>query len=144
MTSFIRLTGIANTVRQAGSHDRLFPDSSKDCLADGWLHWAQYQPRKRMTKKVAAEYDMRLTLFHGRGGTVGRGGGPAKPGRSFRTPAGIGQRQLFRITSRSEMIRFKFGMPDSCRAKSHALPTAVIEATTGAAAPTPRTVGEKP
>ena len=52
-----------------------YSDSGKDAgrLAAAW---GLYEVQENLAK-VADEYDIHLTLFHGRGGTVGRGGGPA-------------------------------------------------------------------
>ncbi len=84
-----------------------YSDSAKDAgaLAAGW---AQYRAQEDLIK-VCAEAGVRLTLFHGRGGTIGRGGGPAKTAL-FSQPPGSLQGGL-RVTVQGEMIRFKFGQP---------------------------------
>ena len=52
-----------------------YSDSAKD--AGTWAaSWAQYQAQELLAA-VAKDYDVHLTFFHGRGGTVGRGGGPS-------------------------------------------------------------------
>jgi len=85
-----------------------YSDSAKDAgsLAAGW---AQYRAQEALIK-TCEEAGITLTLFHGRGGTIGRGGGPAKFAL-FSQPPG----SLFgglRVTEQGEMIRFKFGVPD--------------------------------
>ncbi|MFT7365324.1 MAG: phosphoenolpyruvate carboxylase [Marinobacter psychrophilus] len=102
-----------------------YSDSSKDA-GQMMAAWAQYQAQEALTK-VAAEYDMRLTLFHGRGGTVGRGGGPANRAILSQPPGSVNG--SFRITEQGEMIRFKFGMPDLAVQSLTLYTTAVIEAT---------------
>ncbi len=84
-----------------------YSDSAKDAgaLAAGW---AQYRAQEDLIK-VCAEAGVRLTLFHGRGGTIGRQGGPAMT-CLFSQPPGSLQGGL-RVTVQGEMIRFKFGQP---------------------------------
>ncbi|GAB6013303.1 phosphoenolpyruvate carboxylase [Viscerimonas tarda] len=85
-----------------------YSDSSKDAgsLAAGW---AQYRSQEALIK-TCKEAGIVLTLFHGRGGTIGRGGGPAKVAL-FSQPPGSLQGGL-RVTEQGEMIRFKLGLPD--------------------------------
>lgn len=85
-----------------------YSDSSKDAgsLAAGW---AQYRAQEALLK-TCQDNGIALTLFHGRGGTVGRGGGPAKVAL-FSQPPGSLEHGL-RVTEQGEMIRFKLGMPD--------------------------------
>lgn len=85
-----------------------YSDSAKDAgsLAAGW---AQYRAQEALIK-TCQDAGIALTLFHGRGGTVGRGGGPAKVAL-FSQPPGSLQDGL-RVTEQGEMIRFKLGLPD--------------------------------
>ncbi len=85
-----------------------YSDSSKDAgsLSAGW---AQYRAQEALLK-TCKDNGIALTLFHGRGGTVGRGGGPAKVAL-FSQPPGSLEHGL-RVTEQGEMIRFKLGMPD--------------------------------
>lgn len=85
-----------------------YSDSAKDAgaLAAGW---AQYRAQESLLK-TCNEAGVTLTLFHGRGGTIGRGGGPAKIAL-FSQPPGSLQGGL-RVTEQGEMIRFKLGLPD--------------------------------
>ncbi|MFR9166105.1 MAG: phosphoenolpyruvate carboxylase [Dysgonomonas sp.] len=85
-----------------------YSDSAKDAgsLAAGW---AQYRAQEALIK-TCQEAGVTLTLFHGRGGTIGRGGGPAKVAL-FSQPPGSLQGGL-RVTEQGEMIRFKLGLPD--------------------------------
>lgn len=85
-----------------------YSDSAKDAgsIAAGW---AQYRAQEALIK-TCQDAGIALTLFHGRGGTVGRGGGPAKVAL-FSQPPGSLQHGL-RVTEQGEMIRFKLGLPD--------------------------------
>lgn len=84
-----------------------YSDSAKDAgsLAAGW---AQYSAQEALIKTCQDE-GIALTLFHGRGGTVGRGGGPAKVALMSQPPGSL--KGGLRVTEQGEMIRFKLGMP---------------------------------
>lgn len=85
-----------------------YSDSAKDAgsLAAGW---AQYSGQEALIK-TCEKSGVKLTLFHGRGGTVGRGGGPAKVALLSQPPGSL--KGGLRVTEQGEMIRFKFGVPD--------------------------------
>src|SRR5690554_4519285 len=102
-----------------------YSDSSKDA-GQLMAAWAQYQAQEKLTE-VANRYGVHLTLFHGRGGTVGRGGGPANRAILSQPPGSVNGR--FRITEQGEMIRFKFGLPRLAVQSLTLYTTAVIEAT---------------
>jgi len=84
-----------------------YSDSAKDAgaLAAGW---AQYQSQEALVA-IADEFDVSLTLFHGRGGTIGRGGLPAHAAIYSQPPGSLDGG--FRVTEQGETIRYKFGMP---------------------------------
>jgi phosphoenolpyruvate carboxylase len=102
-----------------------YSDSSKDA-GQMMAAWAQYQAQEKLTE-VANQYGVHLTLFHGRGGTVGRGGGPANRAILSQPPGSVNG--SFRITEQGEMIRFKFGLPRLAEQSLTLYTTAVIEAT---------------
>ncbi len=102
-----------------------YSDSSKDA-GQLMAAWAQYQAQEKLTE-VANRYGVHLTLFHGRGGTVGRGGGPANRAILSQPPGSVNG--SFRITEQGEMIRFKFGLPRLAVQSLTLYTTAVIEAT---------------
>lgn len=85
-----------------------YSDSAKDAgaLAAGW---AQYRAQEALLK-LCDEVGVVLTLFHGRGGTIGRGGGPARVALFSQPPGSL--KGGLRVTEQGEMIRFKLGLPD--------------------------------
>lgn len=102
-----------------------YSDSAKDAgtLAAGW---AQYRAQEALVA-VCRERGVRLLLFHGRGGTVGRGGAPAHMAILSQPPGSVqGQ---FRVTEQGEMIRFKYGLPDIAVQSLQLYVSAVLEAT---------------
>lgn len=102
-----------------------YSDSSKDA-GQMMAAWAQYQAQEQLTE-VASRFGVHLTLFHGRGGTVGRGGGPANRAILSQPPGSVNG--SFRITEQGEMIRFKFGLPRLAEQSLTLYTTAVVEAT---------------
>ncbi len=84
-----------------------YSDSAKDA-GQMAAAWAQYRAMESLTR-LCREKDVSLTLFHGRGGTVGRGGGPAHQAILSQPPGSVGGH--LRVTEQGEMIRFKFGFP---------------------------------
>ena len=69
--------------------------------------WAQYQAQEQLLK-VCAEESVDLTLFHGRGGTIGRGGAPAHAALLSQPPGSL--QGGLRVTIQGEMIRAQLGM----------------------------------
>ena len=101
-----------------------YSDSAKDAgaLAAGW---AQYTAQEALVE-ICAEYDTSLTLFHGRGGTIGRGGLPAHSAILSQPPGSLDGG--FRITEQGETIRYKFGMPELAKRSLGIYARAIIEA----------------
>jgi phosphoenolpyruvate carboxylase len=84
-----------------------YSDSNKD---GGYLaaSWALYQAQETITA-TCDEHGIRLTLFHGRGGTVARGGGPANRAIRAQPPGTL--RGHFRMTVQGETIAAHFANP---------------------------------
>ena len=83
-----------------------YSDSAKDAgrLA---ASWAQYKCQEEMVK-IGKEHDVDLTFFHGKGGTVGRGGNPALYRAILAHPPNTINGR-FRVTEQGEMITQNFG-----------------------------------
>ncbi len=81
-----------------------YSDSNKD---GGYVmsNWALYQGQESITK-VAQKHNIALTIFHGRGGTIARGGGPANRGIRAQPPGSINGR--FRLTEQGEVIAVRY------------------------------------
>ena len=102
-----------------------YSDSAKDA---GQLAacWAQYRAQEELVE-VCDKHKTKLMLFHGRGGTVGRGGGPAHTAILSQPPGSV--RGNIRVTEQGEMIRFKFGSPDVAQRSLQMYLSAVLQAT---------------
>ena len=101
-----------------------YSDSAKDAgmMAAGW---AQYRAMEGLVS-VAERENIKLNLFHGRGGTIGRGGGPAHQAILSQPPGSL--KGGFRVTEQGEMIRFKFGLPEVAIHNFKLYTSAVLEA----------------
>ncbi len=84
-----------------------YSDSAKDAGKFA-ATWAQYKAQEQLVS-LADQHEVKLSLFHGRGGTVGRGGGPVEKAMASQPPGSVKGR--IRVTEQGEMIRYKFGMP---------------------------------
>jgi phosphoenolpyruvate carboxylase len=101
-----------------------YSDSNKDSgfLSSNWeIHKAQ-----KSLQKIAEEYGLNLRIFHGRGGSVGRGGGPAyeailaQPGHSING--------RIKITEQGEVLASKYSLLDLALYHVETITTAVIQA----------------
>jgi phosphoenolpyruvate carboxylase len=102
-----------------------YSDSAKDAGTTA-AAWAQYQAQENLVE-VCRRHGVELLLFHGRGGTVGRGGGPAHAAILSQPPGSVAGR--LRTTEQGEMIRFKFGLPAIAVQNLNLYLAAVLEAT---------------
>ncbi|KAK9823233.1 hypothetical protein WJX72_001252 [[Myrmecia] bisecta] len=102
-----------------------YSDSGKDAgrLAAAW---ALYKCQEAVVE-VCKEFGIRLTLFHGRGGTVGRGGGPMYLAIQSQPPGSV--QGSLRITEQGEMVQAKFGIPAVAERQLEIYTTAVLLAT---------------
>jgi phosphoenolpyruvate carboxylase len=140
----VPLVETANDLRQAGSmlrqllsvpwyreringHQEVmigYSDSAKDVGRFG-AAWELYKAQEAIVEACRAT-GVRLTLFHGRGGSVGRGGGPTYIAIQSQPPGSVEGR--IRVTEQGEMIQAKFGIEEIAVRTLEIYTTATLEA----------------
>ena len=110
-----------------GKHEVMigYSDSAKDA---GFMsaNWAQYRAQEELTA-IAKNHGVQLTLFHGRGGSISRGGAPTQQALFSQPPGSISG--AIRVTEQGEMIRFKFGLEGIALQNLEIYTAATLEAT---------------
>ncbi len=108
-----------------------YSDSAKDAgqLAAAW---ALYRAQEVLVD-VCRQHGVRLTLFHGRGGTISRGGGPTYAAILAQPPGSVNG--SMRVTEQGEVIQHKFGLPEIAERTMNIYTAANLEA---ALAPPPK------
>ncbi|MDX2187598.1 MAG: phosphoenolpyruvate carboxylase [Opitutaceae bacterium] len=101
----------APVLRAQGRHQHImlgYSDSNKDC---GYLtaNWALYRAQEKIVS-VCNENKVRVTLFHGRGGSIARGGGPAAKA-ILAQPVGLLHGGI-RVTEQGEVLSTRYHDPD--------------------------------
>src|SRR5262245_9257974 len=101
-----------------------YSDSAKDVgrLTAGWeLYKAQ-----EAISATCAQHEVHVTLFHGRGGSVGRGGGPTHLALQSQPPGSVDG--TLRVTEQGEMLQALFGFPDIAVRTMEVYTTGTLEA----------------
>lgn len=127
MGRYFGLPEIGNLVSGRGHQEVMigYSDSNKDggYLTSSWM-------LARASESLAPVFDkagVTMQLFHGRGGSVGRGGGSAFEAIRGQPSGTVNGR--IRITEQGEVIAAKFGTPDTARINLEAMATATMLAT---------------
>lgn len=101
-----------------------YSDSAKDAGVMA-ANWGQYRAQEALVE-ISEKNDIKLVLFHGRGGTIGRGGAPAHQALLSQPPGSL--KGGLRVTEQGEMIRFKFGLPKVAIQSLNLYTAAILEA----------------
>jgi phosphoenolpyruvate carboxylase len=127
MGEWMALPVVKELIEQQGRLQEVmlgYSDSNKD---GGFLtsNWELYQAELKLVK-VFEEAGVKLRLFHGRGGTVGRGGGPSYEAILAQPPGTVNGQ--IRLTEQGEIISSKFANPEIGRRNLELLVAATLEA----------------
>jgi len=136
MRAFYELPGIAELVVRSKLGD--FPEQDvmlgySDSNKDGGTftsNWELYRAELALVElfgELGREHGITLRLFHGRGGTVGRGGGPSYQAILAQPPGTVNGQ--IRLTEQGEVIASKYAHPEIGRRNLETLVAATLEAT---------------
>jgi phosphoenolpyruvate carboxylase len=132
MRAYYALPGITAMVVRSGAEQDVmlgYSDSNKD---GGFFtsNWELYRTEVALGEFFATlhrEHGIRMRLFHGRGGTVGRGGGPSYQAILAQPPGTVNGQ--IRLTEQGEVIGSKYANPEIGRRNLETLVAATLEAT---------------
>jgi len=133
MRELYALPGVAALVQRSGGEQDImlgYSDSNKDggIFTSNWeLYRAEIALVEVFDELGARGNPTRLRMFHGRGGTVGRGGGPSYQAILAQPPGTV--RGQIRLTEQGEVIGSKYANPEIGRRNLETLVAATLEAT---------------
>jgi phosphoenolpyruvate carboxylase len=132
MHDLYALPGILDIVKRSGGEQDImlgYSDSNKDggIVTSNWELYCAELALVQVFEPLQSEHDIQLRLFHGRGGTVGRGGGPSYEAILAQPPGTV--RGQIRLTEQGEVIGSKYANPEIGRRNLETLVAATLEAT---------------
>lgn len=132
MREFYSLPGVAALVQRSGGEQDImlgYSDSNKDggIFTSNWELYRAEIALVELFDELATSHGIQLRMFHGRGGTVGRGGGPSYQAILAQPPGTV--RGQIRLTEQGEVIASKYANPEIGRRNLETLVAATLEAT---------------
>jgi phosphoenolpyruvate carboxylase len=132
MREFYALPGVATLVQRSGAEQDImlgYSDSNKDggIFTSNWELYRAEIALVTLFDALANSHNIQLRMFHGRGGTVGRGGGPSYQAILAQPPGTV--RGQIRLTEQGEVIGSKYANPEIGRRNLETLVAATLEAT---------------
>lgn len=112
-------------LRRRGMRQEVMLGYSDSCKETGYLaaSWSLYRAQEQLVN-AARRAGVELTLFHGRGGTIGRGGGPANRAVLAQAPGSVNGRLA--LTEQGEMIAERYSSPGIAQRHLEQLTSAVV------------------
>jgi phosphoenolpyruvate carboxylase len=132
MRDYYAVPGIAAMMQRSGAEQDVmigYSDSNKDggAFTSNWELYCAEIALVALFAELGESHAITLRLFHGRGGTVGRGGGPSYQA-ILAQPSGTVNAQI-RLTEQGEVIASKYAQPEIGRRNLETLVAATLEAT---------------
>jgi phosphoenolpyruvate carboxylase len=132
MRDFYALPGVAALIQRSGGEQDImlgYSDSNKDggIFTSNWELYRAEIALVGLFDQLQSSHGITLRMFHGRGGTVGRGGGPSYQAILAQPPGTV--RGQIRLTEQGEVIGSKYANPEIGRRNLETLVAATLEAT---------------
>ncbi len=132
MRDFYALPGMVDMMKRSGGEQDImlgYSDSNKDggTFTSNWELYRGEIALVDLFGQLGREHGITLRLFHGRGGTVGRGGGPSYQAILAQPPGTVNGQ--IRLTEQGEVIASKYANPEIGRRNLETLVAATLEAT---------------
>lgn len=132
MRDYYALPGVLPLIKGSGAEQDImlgYSDSNKDggIVTSNWELYCAELALVQIFDPLGTEHGIKLRLFHGRGGTVGRGGGPSYEAILAQPPGTV--RGQIRLTEQGEVIGSKYANPEIGRRNLETLVAATLEAT---------------
>ena len=132
MREYYALPGIAAMMQRSGAEQDVmigYSDSNKDggAFTSNWELYCAEIALVALFAELGRSHGITLRLFHGRGGTVGRGGGPSYQAILAQPPGTVNGQ--IRLTEQGEVIASKYAQPEIGRRNLETLVAATLEAT---------------
>ena len=132
MGGFYAIDGVASLMQRSGGEQDImlgYSDSNKDggIFTSNWELYRAEMGLVELFDQLFTQHGITLRMFHGRGGTVGRGGGPSYQAILAQPPGTV--RGQIRLTEQGEVIGSKYANPEIGRRNLETLVAATLEAT---------------
>jgi phosphoenolpyruvate carboxylase len=132
MQAFYEMPGVLDMIVRSGAEQDImlgYSDSNKDggFFTSNWELYRTETELVRVFDPMRQSHGVTLRLFHGRGGTVGRGGGPSYQAILAQPPGTVNGQ--IRLTEQGEVIASKYANPEIGRRNLETLVAATLEAT---------------
>jgi phosphoenolpyruvate carboxylase len=131
MGGLYAIEGVANLFKRSGGEQDImlgYSDSNKDggIFTSNWELYRAEMALVELFDQLYTRHGITLRMFHGRGGTVGRGGGPSYQAILAQPPGTV--RGQIRLTEQGEVIGSKYANPEIGRRNLETLVAATLEA----------------
>ncbi len=125
MATLFQNSAYRQHVEARGMHQQIMLGYSDSCKDGGYLasNWSLYVAQRELADLCKLQ-NINLELFHGRGGSIGRGGGPTNRAILSQPPSSLHGR--IKITEQGEVIAYRYGNAEIARRHLHQVMNAVI------------------